>query len=253
MSTSAVVMCSLCSSAQVRIDAGPRDLSMSINLLFDKQLDWTSFDLVRKLRNFLCRQTGVKKLKVGHAGTLDPKATGLMIICTGKETKNIDLLQAKEKEYIAHIKLGATTPSFDLESAENEFFPTDHLTLELVQKALESFMGETNQVPPLFSAIKIDGKRAYEHARKGSDMVLQSRKITISELEVLNFSPDKIVLRIVCSKGTYIRSLARDIGQALNSGAYLVGLSRTRIGEMKLENAWKLEKFLEKLQVNETY
>ena len=222
-------------------------------LLFDKQLDWTSFDLVRKLRNFLCRQTGVKKLKVGHAGTLDPKATGLMIICTGKETKNIDLLQAKEKEYIAHIKLGATTPSFDLESAENEFFPTGHLTLELVEKALELFMGETDQVPPLFSAIKIDGKRAYEHARKGSDMVLQSRKITISELEVLNFSPDKIVLRIVCSKGTYIRSLARDIGLALNSGAYLVGLSRTRIGEMKLENAWKVEKFLEKLKVNETY
>ena len=222
-------------------------------LLFDKQLDWTSFDLVRKLRNFLCRQTGIKKLKVGHAGTLDPKATGLMIICTGKETKNIDLLQAKEKEYIAHIKLGATTPSFDLESAEDEFFSTDHLTLELVQKALDSFLGETDQVPPLFSAIKIDGKRAYEHARKGSDMVLQSRKISISELEVLNFSPDKIVLRIVCSKGTYIRSLARDLGLALNCGAYLVGLSRTRIGEMKLENAWELEKFLEKLKVNETY
>lgn len=221
-------------------------------LLFDKELDWTSFDLVRKLRNFLCRETGIKKLKVGHAGTLDPKATGLMIICTGKETKNIDLLQAKEKEYIAHIKLGATTPSFDLETAENEFFPTDHLTPELVQKALESFLGEIDQVPPIFSAVKIEGKRAYEHARKGTEVVLQAKKITISELEVLNFSQDKIVLRIVCSKGTYIRSLARDLGLSLNSGAYLVGLSRTRIGEMKLESAWNLENFLEKLQQNET-
>ena len=221
-------------------------------LLFDKKLDWTSFDLVRKLRNFLSRETGIKKLKVGHAGTLDPKATGLMIICTGKETKNIDLLQAKEKEYIAHIKLGATTPSFDLESAENEFFPTGHLTRELVQTTLASFMGELDQVPPMFSAVKIDGKRAYEHARKGNHMVLQPKKITISELEILDFSQNKIVLRIVCSKGTYIRSLARDLGNALNSGAYLVGLSRTRIGDMRLENAWELEKFLEKWKVNVT-
>ncbi|HEY3371536.1 MAG TPA: tRNA pseudouridine(55) synthase TruB [Prolixibacteraceae bacterium] len=221
-------------------------------LLFDKELDWTSFDLVRKLRNFLCRETGIKKLKVGHAGTLDPKATGLMIICTGKETKNIDLLQAKQKEYVARIRLGATTPSFDLETAENETFTTDHLTLELVQKALESFMGEIDQVPPIFSAVKIEGKRAYEHARKGNDIVLQSKKVTITELEVLHFTKEEIELRIVCSKGTYIRSLARDLGLALHSGAYLVGLIRTRIGEMKLEEAWKLEKFLEKLQVNET-
>jgi len=221
-------------------------------LLFDKELNWTSFDLVRKLRNFLCRETGIKKLKVGHAGTLDPKATGLMIICTGKETKNIDLLQAKEKEYIATIKLGATTPSYDLETAEDAFFPTAHLTLELVQKTLETFMGEIDQVPPIFSAVKIEGKRAYEHARKGNDIVLQSKRITISELEVLNFSKEEIVLRIVCSKGTYIRSLARDLGTALGSGAYLVGLSRTRIGEMKLENAWDLQNFMEKFQKNET-
>jgi len=221
-------------------------------LLFDKELDWTSFDLVRKLRNFLSRETGIKKLKVGHAGTLDPKATGLMIVCTGKETKNIDLLQAKEKEYIAQIKLGATTPSFDLESAEDEFFPTDHLTLELVQSALVSFMGEIDQVPPMFSAVKIEGRRAYEHARKGTHLVLQSRKITISELEVLEFSQNKILLRIVCSKGTYIRSLARDLGLALNSGAYLVGLIRTRIGEMRLEDAWDLEEFIKKLKVNVT-
>lgn len=217
-------------------------------LLFDKELDWTSFDLVRKLRNFLCRETGIKKMKVGHAGTLDPKATGLMIICTGKETKNIDLIQAKEKEYVATMKLGATTPSYDLETTENETFPTDHLTAELVKKTLENFIGEIDQVPPLFSAVKVEGKRAYEHARKGNDIVLQPKKITIYEMELLNFSVDKIVLRIVCSKGTYIRALARDLGVALNSGAYLTGLCRTRIGVMKLEEAWKLENFLEKLK-----
>ena len=216
-------------------------------------MDWTSFDLVRKLRNFLCRETGIKKLKVGHAGTLDPKATGLMIICTGKETKNIDLLQAKEKEYVAVIKLGATTPSFDLETAENETFSTDHLSTELIQNTLENFIVEIDQVPPLFSAVKIEGKRAYEHARKGNEIVIQPKKITIFELELLNFSKDEIVLRIVCSKGTYIRALARDLGIALNCGAYLVGLSRTRIGEMKLEDAWNLDNFMEifrKLETN---
>lgn len=221
-------------------------------LLFDKELDWTSFDLVRKLRNFLTRKTGVKKLKVGHAGTLDPKATGLMIVCTGKETKNIDLIQAKEKEYVATIKLGATTPSFDLETEENETFPTEHISPEVLRAALDQFLGEIDQIPPLFSAVKIEGKRAYEHARKGSDIVLQSKKITISEIEVLSFSQTEIVLRIVCSKGTYIRALARDLGQALQSGAYLVGLRRTRIGDFKIENAWEVKNFIEKLSVIET-
>jgi len=221
-------------------------------LLFDKELDWTSFDLVRKLRNFLCRRTGVKKLKVGHAGTLDPKATGLMIVCTGKETKNIDQIQAKEKEYVATIKLGATTPSYDLETAENETFPTDHLTPERIQKALEHFIGENDQIPPLFSAIKIEGKRAYEHARKGSDMVLAPKKITISELELLSFSKEEIKLRVVCSKGTYIRALARDLGAELASGAYLVGLIRTRIGDFKLEDAWNVQDFIENFSSNET-
>jgi len=221
-------------------------------LLFDKELDWTSFDLVRKLRNFLCRETRIKKLKVGHAGTLDPKATGLMIVCTGRETKKIDLIQAKEKEYIATIKLGATTPSFDRETEENEFFPTEHLTIELVNHVLSTFIGEIDQVPPLFSAIKIDGKRAYEHARKGSDLVLQAKKITISELEVISFSKQEIVLRVVCSKGTYIRSLARDLGIALLSGAYLVGLRRTRIGDFLLSDSLKLEEFIEKFRVNAT-
>lgn len=221
-------------------------------LLFDKELDWTSFDLVRKLRNFLTRKTGVKKLKVGHAGTLDPKATGLMIVCTGKETKNIDLIQAKEKEYVATMKLGATTPSYDLETQENEFFPTDHLTIGFVQEKIKAFLGETDQVPPVFSAVKIDGRRAYEHARKGNDIVLQAKRITISEMEVLNFSSNELVLRIVCSKGTYIRSLARDLGQAIGSGAYLIGLRRTRIGEMRIEDAWDLKNFLEKMSDNET-
>ncbi len=221
-------------------------------LLFDKELDWTSFDLVRKLRNFLTRKTGVKKLKVGHAGTLDPKATGLMIVCTGKETKNIDLIQAKEKEYIATIKLGATTPSYDLETQENEFFPTEHLTVEFVQEKIKAFLGETDQVPPIFSAVKIDGKRAYEHARKGNDITLQAKRITISEMDVVNFSPNELVVRIVCSKGTYIRALARDLGNALGSGAYLIGLRRTRIGELKVEDAWDLKQFLEKLNEDET-
>ncbi len=221
-------------------------------LLFDKELDWTSFDLVRKLRNFLSRATGIKKLKVGHAGTLDPKATGLMIVCTGKETKNIDLLQAKEKEYVATIRLGATTPSYDLETQENETFSTEDLTQELVNETLKQFIGEIDQVPPLFSAVKIEGRRAYEHARKGSDMVLQSKKISIYKLEILNFSKNEIVLRIVCSKGTYIRALARDLGLALGNGAYLVGLRRTRIGDMRIADAWDLYDFIEKLKVTET-
>lgn len=221
-------------------------------LLFDKELDWTSFDLVRKLRNFLTRRTGVKKLKVGHAGTLDPKATGLMIVCTGKETKNIDLIQAKEKEYVATLKLGATTPSFDLETGETDFFPTDHITPVILETALKGFLGETDQVPPLFSAVKIEGKRAYEHARKGSDVELQPKKITISEIEVLSFSQKEIVLRVVCSKGTYIRALARDLGRALNSGAYLVGLRRTRIGNFTVDESWKVKDFIEKLSVVET-
>lgn len=221
-------------------------------LLFDKKLDWTSFDLIRKLRNFLTRQTGLKKLKVGHAGTLDPKATGLMIVCTGKETKNIDLIQAKEKEYIATLKLGATTPSYDLETAENEIFSTDHLSAELVNQAFKQFMGEIEQVPPIFSAVKIEGKRAYEHARKGNNIVLQPKKITISELELLNFSKQEIVIRVVCSKGTYIRALARDLGLALHCGAYLTGLRRTRIGNMKLEDAWDLTDFMEKFTKPET-
>ncbi len=213
-------------------------------LLFNKELDWTSFDLVQKIRNNLCRTMGIKKLKVGHAGTLDPKATGLMILCTGKATKQIESLQAGEKEYIATLKLGATTPSFDLETDEDKQFETIHITRSIVEEVLKEFVGETDQVPPVFSAVKVDGKRAYHHARKGEDVKLRSRTITISEIELIRFSQTEIAIRVVCSKGTYIRSLARDIGKSLNSGAYLIGLKRTRIGDYRLEDAFSAEFFL---------
>ena len=217
-------------------------------LLFDKELDWTSFDLVRKIRNKLCRTLKIKKLKVGHAGTLDPKATGLMILCTGKATKRIEEFQAQEKEYVATLKLGATTPSYDLESEEDQHFPTDHLNQELVLDTLRQFLGETDQVPPVFSAVKVDGKRAYTHARKGQEVVLQPKKITITELELMHYSEQEIQIRVVCSKGTYIRALARDIGELLQSGAYLIGLRRTRIGQFRVENAWEAEEFLKNLE-----
>ena len=217
-------------------------------LLFDKALDWTSFDLVQKVRNNLCRALGIKKLKVGHAGTLDPKASGLMVLCTGKATKQIDMHQAGEKEYLATIKLGATTPSFDLETEEDCQFETSHITEELVKMVLKQFEGDIDQVPPIFSAIKIEGKRAYSHARKGEEVVINPRRVTIREIELLEFSPEKMQVRVVCSKGTYIRSLARDIGQALNSGAYLTALRRTRIGSFRVEEAMSVDFFLKNLQ-----
>ncbi len=221
-------------------------------LLFDKELDWTSFDLVQKVRNNLCRALKIKKLKVGHAGTLDPKATGLMILCTGKATKKIESLQAEEKEYLATIKLGATTPSFDLETEEDAWFETAHITRDKMLEVLRSFEGENMQIPPIFSAVKIDGKRAYTHARKGQEVELKARPIVLKELELCSFSPEEITLRVVCSKGTYIRSLARDLGEALHSGAYLTALRRTRIGDFKIENAWSAEKFLKFLRENAT-
>jgi len=212
-------------------------------LLFDKPLDWTSFDLVNKVRWLLCKKLHIKKLKVGHAGTLDPKATGLVIVCTGKATKTIDSLQAEEKEYIATLKLGATTPSYDLEKEEDKTYPTEHITPELVQEKLKTFTGEIDQVPPIFSAIKVEGKRAFEFARKGNDPLLDARKITIYSIEVVRFEMPELVLRINCSKGTYIRSLARDLGESLGSGAYLTGLIRTKSGAKMLENAFTIEKF----------
>ncbi len=210
-------------------------------LLFDKPYEWTSFNLVSKVRKLICNALGVKKLKVGHAGTLDPLATGLLIVCTGKATKTIDSYQAEEKEYITTLKLGATTPSFDLETEIDETFPTEHITRELIDQTLKDFIGELDQIPPAYSAVKVKGKRAYEYARDGKDPELKPKKLIIKEIEVVNFESTELILRIVCSKGTYIRGLARDIGKALNSGAHLTALKRTRIGKYLNSDAMPIE------------
>jgi tRNA pseudouridine55 synthase len=203
-------------------------------LYFNKPLDWTSFDLVNKFRYKLSRKLKVKKIKVGHAGTLDPKATGVMIVCTGKATKRIEEFQYQTKEYIATLKLGETTPSFDLEKAVDRTYPIAHITCDKVREALASFVGEIHQVPPVYSACKIDGKRAYELARKGEDAPLKAKTLVIDEMELLACDLPFIKIRVVCSKGTYIRALARDIGIALSSGAHLIALERTRIGNVTL-------------------
>jgi len=210
----------------------------------DKPLHWTSFNVVDRLRWKIKKTAKIKKIKVGHAGTLDPEATGVMIICTGKATKQIDNYQAQTKEYIAELKLGETTPSFDLELPVDAIYPTEHISRELIDSVLLSFVGEIDQVPPIFSAVKVDGKRAYQYARNGEEVELKSKKLVIDELEILNFSMPLLTLRIVCSKGTYIRALARDIGYALGSGAHLTALQRTRIGEVKIEDCWKLDDLL---------
>lgn len=209
-------------------------------LTFDKPLGWTSFQLVGKVRWLLCRAIGRKKLKVGHAGTLDPLATGMMVICTGKATKRIEELQLGRKEYTATLQLGATTPSYDLEHEVDATFPTDHITEEAVREVLTRFTGEIEQVPPVFSACKVDGKRAYDLARKGKDVELKAKRITIDELELLRFDPEtmQMDIRVRCSKGTYIRSLARDIGEALDSGAHLTALRRTQVGNYKIDDAF---------------
>ncbi|MGE0018647.1 MAG: tRNA pseudouridine(55) synthase TruB [Draconibacterium sp.] len=221
-------------------------------LLFDKNYDWTSFDLVNRVRYLLCRKLEVKKLKVGHAGTLDPLATGLMILCTGKSTKLIDTYQAEEKEYVATLKLGATTPSFDLETEEDSETDASFVTTALIEQAMQKFMGVTEQIPPVFSAVKINGKRAFSFARNGEVPELQSRKITISEIELLSFEFSEIIIRVVCSKGTYIRALARDLGTELGCGAYLTGLRRTRIGNFNIEDAMTVDFFSENLHRFET-
>lgn len=225
-----------------------RDFVKGEILLFDKPLDWTSFDVVNRVRYLLCRKLKIKKLKVGHAGTLDPKATGLVVLCTGKATKQIESLQAEEKEYIATLKLGATTPSFDLESEEDQCFETKHITLDLINDKLKQFIGETDQVPPVFSAIKVNGKRAFDYARGGHDLELKARKIWIGAIEVLDFNMPELCIKITCGKGTYVRSLARDIGQSLGSGAYLTALRRTRVGENKADNAFSIEEFENKIE-----
>lgn len=205
-------------------------------IYIDKPLNWTSFQLVSKLRYQLCKSLGIKKLKVGHAGTLDPLATGVMIVCTGKKTKEIDSLQAMVKEYIATVKLGATTPSFDLETEIDQTYPTEHLTKELVEETLKKFIGEIWQVPPMYSAVKVDGRRAYELARAGEEVELKPKLLVIDEIELISCNLPSIEIRVVCSKGTYIRSLARDIGKALGSGGYLTALKRTKIGNVSLSD-----------------
>ncbi len=236
-------------------------------LCFNKPYRWTSFNLVAKVRGELSHRLGIKKLKVGHAGTLDPLATGVLIICTGKATKKIDELQSHTKEYVATIKLGATTPSFDMETPEDGTYPTAHITRELIDNTLQKFIGRIEQIPPTYSAVKVDGKRAFKYARQGEEVKLKAKVLVIDELEVMHFgkvsdatnqealsaeedAKEKIryqadnvdgehlslTLRVVCSKGTYIRALARDIGEALGSGAYLTDLVRTRIGEYRLQD-----------------
>ena len=210
----------------------------------DKPLGWSSFHVVKKLRGTLSarlRKAGVRKLKVGHAGTLDPLATGVMIICTGKATKRIDELQSGVKEYIATVRLGATTPSFDLETPVDKTYRTDHITRELVEEILPRFIGRIEQIPPTYSACKVDGDRAYKKARRGESVELKPKILEIEEIELLEFNGDEIIIRVVCGKGTYIRALARDIGDALDSGAHLTGLRRTRVGDGLIENALSIE------------
>lgn len=217
-------------------------------LLVDKPLGWTSFDVVKRVRSVLTRRYGLKKLKVGHAGTLDPLATGVMIVVTGRSTKLIESLQAGVKEYVATIALGATTPSFDLETEIDARYPTEHITRQLVEKTLERFTGRIEQIPPAFSACKVDGKRAYEMARKGKDVELKPKVLVIDELELLEFAPESITVRVVCSKGTYIRALARDIGQALGSGGHLTALRRTRVGEALIDDCLTMDQTAELLR-----
>ena len=218
-------------------------------LAFDKPLRWTSFDLVAKVRHNVCRKIGKKKLKVGHSGTLDPLATGVVIVCTGKKTKLIESLQYDVKEYVATLQLGATTPSYDLEKEVDTTYPTAHITRERIDEVIPTFLGEQWQVPPVFSAVQINGKRAYEFARKGQEVELKPKLLKIDEIEVLAFDEAKMqmTIRVVCSKGTYIRALARDIGERLESGAYLTALRRTRVGETRVEDCLTIEQFLNQL------
>lgn len=218
----------------------------------NKPYTWTSFQVVSKIRYLLSRKYGIKRFKVGHAGTLDPLASGVLLLCTGKATKRIEELQSKTKEYIAEITLGATTPSFDLEHPIDATYPYKHITMDMVKETLGRFIGNIAQRPPLFSACKVDGKRAYDLARGGSDMQLTPKQIRIDEIELLDYDLPRIKIRVVCGKGTYIRSLARDIGEALQSGGHLTDLIRTRIGEYKIENCITPEAFQEWLENQKT-
>jgi tRNA pseudouridine55 synthase len=218
-------------------------------LLIDKPLTWTSFQVVNKLRWEIRQRFNIKKIKVGHAGTLDPLATGLLIICTGKQTKQIDSYQGQVKEYTGTFTVGGTTPSYDLETAVDETFATAHISEELLHKTTEQFTGEIQQKPPIFSAIKKDGKRLYELARKGETTEIKERTVTVAKFEITKINLPEVEFRIICSKGTYIRSIAFDYGKALNSGAHLSALRRTKIGDFSVDNALSVEEFIEKLKV----
>lgn len=219
-------------------------------LSFDKPLHWTSFDLVAKVRRTLCHALGVKRLKVGHSGTLDPLATGVVVVCTGKKTKLIDQLQYDTKEYIATLQLGATTPSFDMEHEVDHRYPTAHISRDLIDQTIPTFLGEQWQVPPVYSAVSVNGKRAYTFARKGEEVELKPKLLVIDEIEVLSFDEAsmQLTIRVVCSKGTYIRALARDIGVRLKSGAYLTALRRTRVGNRLVEDCYQIEDFIASIQ-----
>ena len=214
-------------------------------LYIDKPYRWTSFDVVNKVRWLLCKRLGTKKLKVGHAGTLDPLATGVLILCTGKKTKEIERLQLDTKEYTATLQLGATTPSYDMEHEVNQTYPTEHITETLIRSVLADFVGEIEQVPPSYSACKIGGERAYKLKRKGEDVTLKAKTVRIDEIEMTHFDPETMLMsiRVSCGKGTYIRSLARDIGRALQSGAYLTALCRTRLGDVRIEDCVTIDDF----------
>lgn len=219
-------------------------------LSFDKPLHWTSFDLVAKVRRTLCHALGVKKLKVGHSGTLDPLATGVVVVCTGKKTKLIDQLQYDTKEYVATLQLGATTPSYDMEHEVDHRYPTAHISRDLIDQTIPTFLGEQWQVPPVYSAVSVNGKRAYTFARKGEEVELKPKLLVIDEIEVLSFDEAsmQLTIRVVCSKGTYIRALARDIGVRLKSGAYLTALRRTRVGDRLVEDCYQIEDFIASIQ-----
>lgn len=214
-------------------------------LQIDKPLHWTSFQVVNKLRWVIKQHYGIKNIKVGHAGTLDPLATGLLILCTGKFTKKIETYQAQHKEYTGVITLGGTTPSYDLETEVDKTYPTDHISEEMILETTKQFVGEIDQIPPIFSAIKKEGKRLYELAREGKTTEIKSRKITISEFEITEVNFPNVHFRVACSKGTYIRSLAYDFGKALNSGSHLSALRRTKIGDFSVNSAISVNEFLE--------
>lgn len=214
-------------------------------LVIDKPYRWTSFDAVKRLRGAVQRRLNAKRFKVGHAGTLDPLATGVLLVCAGRATKRIAELQEGMKEYVAEITFGATTPSYDLEKEIDATYPWEHITPELIAETLPKFQGHVMQVPPVFSAVKVDGKRAYNYARKGKEVEIKAKPLEIKELEVLNWEAPKLTLRVLCSKGTYIRALARDLGEAMNSGAHLTALRRTRVGDYTIDDAMSLDQALE--------